>query len=172
MRDSSSTGKLSGLFIGHAANLPILIGFDKCKYSLYYCNMQINFEILDIRAFLSVFETGSFNKAAQHLNISQPALSRRIKSLEEKIGSPLLERTTRRVTPTNVGRQMQPTLLRLIDELETSILSISETANKRAGQVTIACGPTAAFYFLPRVIREFQRALPADSRAHSRIAGP
>jgi DNA-binding transcriptional LysR family regulator len=122
--------------------------------------MQINFEILDIRAFLSVFETGSFNKAAHHLNISQPALSRRIKSLEEKIGSPLLERTTRRVTPTSVGRQMQPTLLRLIDELETSILSISETANKRAGQVTIACGPTAAFYFLPRVIRQFNQRYP------------
>jgi DNA-binding transcriptional LysR family regulator len=122
--------------------------------------MRINFELLDLRAFLTVMETGSFHKAAEILNLSQPALSRRVKQLEQTIGAPLLERTTRRVTPTVVGRDLQPLLLRLIDELETSVLSMSETGKLQHGQVTIACVPTAAFYFLPRVIRRFHALHP------------
>jgi DNA-binding transcriptional LysR family regulator len=122
--------------------------------------MRINFELLDLRAFLAVMETGSFNKAADMLNLSQPALSRRIKHLEEMIGAPLLERTTRRVSPTAVGRDLQPLLIRLIDELEASILSTSATGKLQHGQVTIACVPTAAFYFLPRVIRRFHELHP------------
>lgn len=122
--------------------------------------MRINFELLDLRAFLAVMETGSFNKAADMLFLSQPALSRRIKQLEEVIGAPLLERTTRRVSPTAIGRDLQPLLTRLIDELETSILSMSDTGKLQHGQVTIACVPTAAFYFLPRVIRRFHELHP------------
>ena len=126
--------------------------------------MRINFELLDLRAFLAVLDTGSFHKAADQLGLSQPALSRRIKSLEETIGAPLLERTTRRVAPTAVGRDLQPLLLRLIDELETSVLSMNATGKVQRGQVTIACIPTAAFYFLPRVIRQFH-----DVHPHIRI---
>lgn len=122
--------------------------------------MRINFEILDLRAFLAVLETGSFHKAASLLNLSQPALSRRVKSLEQTLGAPLLERTTRRVAPTTVGRQLQPVLIRLLDELESSVLSVSETGNRQSGQVTIACVPTAAFYFLPQVIRRFNKQHP------------
>lgn len=122
--------------------------------------MRMNFELLDLRAFLAVFDTGSFHKAAGVLNLSQPALSRRIKALEHTIGAPLLERTTRRVAPTAVGRQLQPLLLRIIDELETSMLNMRETGNRQSGQVTIACVPTAAFYFLPQVIRRFNRQYP------------
>ena len=70
--------------------------------------MNINFEILDLRAFLAVLELGSFHKAAQSLNLSQPALSRRIQALEASIGAPLLERTTRRVAPSTVGSSLEP----------------------------------------------------------------
>lgn len=122
--------------------------------------MRINFELLDLRAFLAVLEAGSFHQAASALNLSQSALSRRIKSLEEALGAPLLERTTRRVAPTAVGRNLQPILLRMLDELEASILSMTETGNRQPGQVTIACVPTAAFYFLPRVIRLFNEQYP------------
>lgn len=122
--------------------------------------MRINFELLDLRIFLSIIETGSFNKAAELNNLSQSALSRRIKALEETIGSPLFERTTRHVAPTAVARQLHPLLARMVDELESSILSMSETGNRQSGQVTIACIPTAAFYFLPQVILRFNKHHP------------
>ena len=63
---------------------------------VYYCVTRINCEILDLRAFLAVLEIGSFQKAASVLNLSQSALSRRIKSFERTLGSPLLERATHR----------------------------------------------------------------------------
>jgi DNA-binding transcriptional LysR family regulator len=122
--------------------------------------MRINFELLDVRAFLAILEMGSFHKAAEALNISQPALSRRIKALEQNVGAPLLERTTRHVAPTPAGRQLKPLLARLIDEVETSIFGMNETGRRQGGQVAIACVPTAAFYFLPQVIRRFNRSFP------------
>jgi len=122
--------------------------------------MSINFEVLDIRAFLAVFESGSFNKAADALNISQPALSRRIRAFEDKVGAPLFERTTRRVSPTATGRQLHPALSRMVEELEMSILS-ANTGGRRAEQVTVACGPTAASYLLPHIIRKFNARFPS-----------
>jgi DNA-binding transcriptional LysR family regulator len=122
--------------------------------------MRINCELLDLRAFLAVLECGSFHGAADRLNLSQPALSRRIKQLEAVIGAPLLERTTRRVAPTALGRDLQPLLIRLLDELETSFLAMSATGKLQHGQVTIACVPTAAFYFLPQVIQQFHTLHP------------
>ena len=51
--------------------------------------MRINFELLDLRAFLAVIDLGGFHKAADNLALSQPALSRRIQGLEASLGAPL-----------------------------------------------------------------------------------
>ncbi len=83
--------------------------------------MRINFELLDLRAFLAVLDLGGFHKAAAALNLSQPALSRRIQSLEAAVGAPLIERTTRHVAATLIGRSIEPLARRLIDELEESV---------------------------------------------------
>lgn len=122
--------------------------------------MNINFELLDLRAFLAVLDLGGFHKAAAALNLSQPALSRRIQSLEAAVGAPLLERTTRHVAATAIGRSVEPLARRLIEELEESIESLTGTSRRRSAQVTLACVPTAAFYFLPRVIERFNEQYP------------
>jgi DNA-binding transcriptional LysR family regulator len=122
--------------------------------------MRINFELLDIRAFLAVLDLGGFHRAAEALNLSQPALSRRIQSLEAAVGAPLLERTTRRVGPTTVGRSFAPLARRLLNEFEETLLGITGVGDRQTGQVTIACVPTAAFYFLPRAIERFNRRFP------------
>lgn len=122
--------------------------------------MRINFELLDIRAFLAVLDMGGFHRAAQALALSQPALSRRIQSLETAIGAPLLERTTRRVTPTAIGRSFAPMARRLLDEFEASLLGVTGFGDKQTGLITIACVPTAVFYFLPKVIEQFSVLYP------------
>lgn len=122
--------------------------------------MRINFELLDLRAFLTVLDLGGFHKAAAALNLSQPALSRRIQALETAVGAPLIERTTRHVAATQIGRAIEPLARRLIDELEESIGALTGAGNGKTAQVTIACVPTAAFYFLPRVIESFNRQYP------------
>jgi DNA-binding transcriptional LysR family regulator len=122
--------------------------------------VSINFELLDLRAFLAIFDSGSFHKAAELLNLSQPALSRRVQGLEARLGTPLLERSTRRVAPTAAGRKLEPMARRLLDELDSSLLSISGIGERQSGKVTIASIPTAAIYFLPRVIRQFNLRYP------------
>lgn len=133
----------------------------KCKELRDYFKMRNNFEFLDLKAFLAVLDLGSFNEAARQLNLSQPALSRRIKGLEGAVGAQLIERTTRHVAPTQVGRELLPLVRRLVDEFEDSILSISDLGGRHRAQVTIASVPTAAFYFLPRVVQSFNEKFPA-----------
>jgi DNA-binding transcriptional LysR family regulator len=122
--------------------------------------MRINFELLDLRAFLAVIDTGGFHKAADLLALSQPALSRRVQGLEASLGAPLFERSTRRVALTAVGRELEPLVRRMIDEFESSLLSLGDVGRAQQGQVTIACIPTAAFYFLPRVVQAFNALYP------------
>lgn len=122
--------------------------------------MRINFEILDIRVFLAVYDLRNFHQAAEAVGLSQPALSRRIQALEQVLGAPLLERSRRAVTPTAVGRQIEPQMRRILDDIENSILSSGELALKQHGKITIASIPTAAISFLPKVINDFNQKYP------------
>lgn len=122
--------------------------------------MAINFDLLDLRSFLAVADIRSFHRAASALNLSQPALTRRIQKLEAAIGAPLLERTTRNVAPTAMGLELMPLMRRMIEEFDSSFFAIRELGGQRTGQVTIACLPTAAFYFLPTVIKRFNDEFP------------
>ena len=114
----------------------------------------------DLRGFTTVAELGSFQAAAYALHISQPALSRRVQKLEEALGVKLLERSTRKISLSTVGRDFLPRARRLLDELDSSLLSVRGIAERTAGQITVACVPTAAYYFLPEVIRSFSQDYP------------
>lgn len=122
--------------------------------------MQHRLEFLDLQAFVQVAELGTFHEAANRLHLSQPALSRRIQKLEEVLEVTLLERTTRRTRLTPIGIDFLAKARRMLDEYESSILGIRDLATHQKGTITIACLPTAAFYFLPSVIREFNTAWP------------
>ena len=68
--------------------------------------MRIDF--LGLEAFLSIAERGSFQRAAAHLNLSQTAISHRMRKLEEDLGLKLFARTTREVTLTRAGIDFLP----------------------------------------------------------------
>lgn len=117
--------------------------------------MTYNVDLSDLHAFISVAELGSFSEAADRLNLSQSALTRRIQKLEDTLGVTLLQRSTRRVELTTVGRSFLPKARDVLSGLDAALLSIGEIAERRSGQVSIACVPTAAYYFLPAVIKAF-----------------
>src|SRR5476649_1720827 len=122
--------------------------------------MAINFDLNDLQAFRAVVEQGSFRKAADTVRISQPALSRRIEKLEDALGVRLFERTTRKVSLTQAGRGFMPSVERLLDDLDVALLGISEVASTRLGHVTVACVPSAAYYFMPKVVAHYHRQYP------------
>ena len=120
--------------------------------------MKIN--VPDLEAFVAVADLSSFRRAAEHVHLSQPALSRRIGKLEEALGVRLFDRTTRTVHLTAVGRDFVAKARSLLDGLEHSLLALGDVAASRAGEVTIACVPSAAYYFLPNVIRRYHARYP------------
>ena len=122
--------------------------------------MSINFELSDLQAFAAVAELGNFRRAAEAVHISQPAFSRRIDKLEAALGVRLLDRTTRRVDLTAVGRDFARKVQLMLDELDTTLMGIREVGASRMGEVTIACVPSAGYYFLPQVIRRYHEEFP------------
>lgn len=122
--------------------------------------MPLNCEMLDLRAFLAVLDLGSFHRAATVLNISQPALSRRIKALEGTMGGRLFERSTRRVRPTRTGQNFEPLARRVVEEFDYAISRVCPGGQKNAGQLTVAAIPTAAISWLPSVLSIFRETYP------------
>lgn len=115
----------------------------------------LNCELLDLRALIAVAEGKSFLRAAEQLNLSQPALSRRVQKLEVLVGTPLLERTTRTVRLTPAGQEVVPLLRRLLEEIDSSLLGMMALGERRAGRLTIASIPSATVRFLPDVLERF-----------------
>jgi DNA-binding transcriptional LysR family regulator len=122
--------------------------------------MNFKFDLPDLQAFTSVASLKSFRAAAQSLHLSQPALSRRIDKLEAALGVKLLERTTRRVSLSNTGREFARKAQSLLDELDATILGMEDLAMQRSGIVTLACVPSATRYFLPQVLQKFHAQFP------------
>jgi DNA-binding transcriptional LysR family regulator len=122
--------------------------------------MAINFNLNDLQAFRAVAELGNFRKAADKLHVSQPAFSRRIEKLEEALGVQLLERTTRRVSLTSVGREFDRKVQQLLDDLDHTLLGIRGVAATRMGEVTIACVPSTVYYYVSQVISRYHEQYP------------
>ena len=122
--------------------------------------MAINFDLNDLLAFRAVAELGNFRRAAEAVHISQPAFSRRIEKLEQALGAKLLERTTRRVSLTAVGRDFARKVQQLLDDLDTTLLGIRGIAATRLSEVTIACVPSTVYYYLSRVIVRYRESYP------------
>ncbi len=122
--------------------------------------MALNFDLNDLLAFRAVAELQNFRKAAESINLSQPAFSRRIEKLEEALGVRLLDRTTRSVTLTAVGRDFARKVNDLLDDLDATLLGIRGVSATRMGEVSIACVPSAVYYFLSKVIRRYHEVYP------------
>jgi DNA-binding transcriptional LysR family regulator len=113
-----------------------------------------------IEAFLSIANWGSFKRAAAHLNLSQAALSHRLKKLEENLGVPLLARTTRQVTLTPAGLELLPVAQRTVQEISSTLDGLRERAKSRHERLAIGCLPTISLLYLPSILAEFQRQRP------------
>ena len=118
-------------------------------------------EVDQLRYFLRVAERGNFTRAAEELNISQPALSRSIQKLEEELGQPVFERKTRSVALTEAGTLLQSRAQQILALIEDTKAEISDDGH--SGQIRIGAIPTIAPFFLPDLLRQFSTEFPAAS---------
>jgi DNA-binding transcriptional LysR family regulator len=122
--------------------------------------MAVNFDLNDLHAFRAVAELSNFRRAAEAVHISQPAFSRRIDKLEQALGVKLLDRTTRRVSLTAVGRDFARKVQLLLDDLDSTLLGLRGVAATRMGEVTLACVPSTVYYYVSQVIQRFRADFP------------
>lgn len=120
--------------------------------------MRIDF--LGLQTFLSIAERGSFQRAAAHLNLSQTALSHRMRKFEADLGVKLLTRTTRQVTLSPAGLEFLPKARRILEEIETSFESLRQGGRYRQERIAIGCLPTIAHHYLPRLLQQFSARYP------------
>ncbi|AAG55097.1 LysR family transcriptional regulator YbhD [Escherichia coli O157:H7 str. SS52] len=130
------------------------------KSSLPFPGVIMKHELSSMKAFVILAESSSFNNAAKLLNITQPALTRRIKKMEEDLHIQLFERTTRKVTLTKAGKRLLPEARELIKKFDETLFNIRDMNAYHRGMVTLACIPTAVFYFLPLAIGKFNELYP------------
>ena len=113
-----------------------------------------------VRAFVSVAHLKSFTRAATLLHISQPALTVQIRKLEEILGVRLLDRNSRTVDITRVGRELVPIFQRILHELDNVVVDTRGLATQQHGVVRIAALPSFAAGLLPGIISRFRKANP------------
>src|SRR6266852_3934767 len=115
-------------------------------------------ELAELRPFLILAEELHFRKASERLFVSQPALSKQIQRLEEKVGGPLFARTRRKVALTEAGRVLILLAKELLRDSEVAFDLAKEAAEGRAGTLRIGFGIATVSEILPRTILRFRRA--------------
>lgn len=111
-----------------------------------------------LRAFEAVARRASFSAAAEELHLTQPAVSRQIRSLEEELGAPLFLRGTRHVELTGAGATLLRATAPLLDRLDASVRHIRTSQGRRHVSLTTFASFTS-LWLLPR-LADFQSQYP------------
>ncbi len=114
----------------------------------------------DLHVLMTVVEAGSMGKAAQRLNISQPAVSRSIAELEHQVGVTLLDRSHQGVEATAYGRALLDGGLAMFDDLRQAVRNIEYLADPTAGEVRIGAIPPLTASFVSHVVDRLSQRFP------------
>jgi DNA-binding transcriptional LysR family regulator len=120
------------------------------------------FDLRQVRAFLCLADELHFGKAAERLFTSQPALSRTIQALEDAVGTPLLERSTRKVKLTAAGDAFVAEAKQAYGHLEHAAASARDAAEGKVGRLRIGYMDFAINGRLPILLNKFRAKYPRD----------
>jgi DNA-binding transcriptional LysR family regulator len=115
-----------------------------------------------LAAFCAVVDRRSFSAAAERLGVTQPAVSLQVRALEERLGRQLLDRSGRRVEPTEAGRRLYRTAQRMLNAEEQLFADLAEEeSGELQGTLSIGASTGPGAHLVPLLLCEFQRAHPA-----------
>lgn len=117
-------------------------------------------DLLHLEHFLAVVDEGTFTRAAERMNRTQPAVSQSIRRLEEEVGSPLFARDVHEVTLTEAGRVLADYARRLLTMRDDALRQVTELRTLQAGRLTVAAHESAAVYLLPAPLRHYLQKFP------------
>ncbi|EHN09523.1 LysR-family transcriptional regulator [Patulibacter medicamentivorans] len=113
-------------------------------------------DLVELRALVAAARHGSIGAAARELGVSQPALSKRLRQLEDVVGLRLLERSPRGVTPTDAGHRLLLGAQRVLDQLGDLDRTVLELRG-RPRPLRLAASPVVAESLLPSILTAFHR---------------
>ena len=114
-------------------------------------------DLRQLDMFRAVAEEASFTRAAERLHVSQSAVSRQVKLLEDELGGALLQRGSRKVTVTDSGELLLRATNRLRKDIDEVLAQITETHHLHRGTLAVAGGMTVCMYVLPKLLKAFKR---------------
>ena len=117
-------------------------------------------EIPQLEAFVAVGTFGGFRRAADALRVSQPAVSARIKALEESLGVALFDRATTGLTLSAAGRALRPHAEQLLQVVAHARQAVHDVRPSSGGALAIAAALSICTYLLPDVLKRFHAAHP------------
>ncbi len=117
-----------------------------------------NLDLASLRSFVAIIDAGGVTRAAGFLNLTQSAVSMQIKRLEESLGLPLLDRSTRKMIPTAAGEQLlgyARKMLALNDEVFTRL-----TTPEAVGEIILGVPHDIVYPAIPSVLKAFNAEYP------------
>jgi LysR family transcriptional regulator, transcription activator of glutamate synthase operon len=117
-------------------------------------------ELRQLRSVEAVARHRHFTRAAEELHVAQSALSHQIRRLEEELGTPLFERTSRRVTPTEAGQAIAARARRVLAEVDGARAEVDELRGVLRGRIWIGPLVPAGDVDVPGLLARFSQAHP------------
>ena len=114
----------------------------------------------NLKAFITVANSGSFSESAEQLHLTQSAISKRIAQLEQQIGKKLFDRIARQVTLTEAGTKLLPRALRILQEYENALQAINDLSGEASGTLRLAISHHLGLHRLPPVLKQFAQQYP------------
>jgi len=115
-------------------------------------------DIHELQAFLAVTENGSFSSAAEHLFLTQPAVSKRISTLESGLGVALFDRIGRQISLTDAGKRLLPRAQQILLDIDDAQRSISNLSDEVSGTLTMGTSHHIGLHRLPPVLRAYSES--------------
>jgi DNA-binding transcriptional LysR family regulator len=113
-----------------------------------------------LQAFCAVVERKSFSQAAERLGVTQPAVSLQVRSLEERLGHKLIDRSGRRVEPTEAGERLYRNAQRLLAAEAQLLAELDEENGELTGRLAIGASTGPGAHLVPLLLCEFARQHP------------
>jgi DNA-binding transcriptional LysR family regulator len=120
----------------------------------------MNPTLRQLRAFVALARTGSFTLAAEYLHITQSALSGLIRELEQTLGARVVDRSTRKVELTDIGRDLSPLFTKMLDDLDGALADVADRTRLRKGLVRVAAPQLMSCTLLPQAIAAYRAQHP------------
>lgn len=120
----------------------------------------MNVTLRQLRAFVALARIGSFTHAADSMHVTQSALSGLIKELEQALGVQLVDRSTRKIQLSEVGREFYPLIKKIVQDLDGALGDISNLKALKKGVVRIAAPQLMSCTLLPEVIAAYRAQHP------------